>query len=355
MQEYVTRAKTARESRLLSLLYLCPGAAQQVVEELRAQEDTNDPSSKVLISPACADVIPNHSEDQGSKACEQLLQLQDQVQLLQKQMRLMVEEAKVKDAAIRKKDEEMEAKDKEIARLRREAYGIEQIDVDTGRVEVVEHLGQESPAKRLRRQADAGARVSVELHGKLVEVKKEKTEAVGQMCQQRTQVSEAIECPLCMEREASTSLSCGHCFCCHADCDDFSAPGAACPMCRVPVTTTIKLFGGIHTLSDMLALPSHRVEQEMMSMDTCENAGTELCSAAAVAMRNSVRFDKPHSPLELGTGVTTGQPVHVPLSVEVREAVGNLEAMRFTDREANLAMLGKHGNNVELMLNELLA
>ena len=72
-------------------------------------------------------------------------------------------------------------------------------------------------------------------------------------------------------------------------------------------------------------------------------------------MRNSVRFDKPHSPLELGTGVTTGQPVHVRLSVEVREAVGNLEAMRFTDREANLAMLGKHGNNVELMLNELLA
>ena len=43
------------------------------------------------------------------------------------------------------------------------------------------------------------------------------------------------------------------------------------------------------------------------------------------------------------------------LSVEVREAVGNLEAMGFTDREANLAMLGKHGNNVELMLNELLA
>jgi hypothetical protein len=175
------------------------------------------------------------------------------------------------------------------------------------------------------------------------------------MCQQRAQVSEAIECPLCMEREASTSLSCGHCFCCHADCDDFSAPGAACPMCRVPVTTTIKLFGGIHTLSDMLALPSHGVEQKMMSMDTCENAGTEVCSAAAVAVRNSVRFDKPHSPLELGTGVTTGQPVHVPLSVEVREAVGNLEAMGFTDREANLAMLGKHGNNVELMLNELLA
>ena len=43
------------------------------------------------------------------------------------------------------------------------------------------------------------------------------------------------------------------------------------------------------------------------------------------------------------------------LSIEVREAVGNLEAMGFTDREANLAMLQKHGNNVELALNELLA
>jgi hypothetical protein len=45
----------------------------------------------------------------------------------------------------------------------------------------------------------------------------------------------------------------------------------------------------------------------------------------------------------------------LPLSIEVREAVGNLEAMGFTDREANLAMLQKHGNNVELALNELLA
>ena len=42
-------------------------------------------------------------------------------------------------------------------------------------------------------------------------------------------------------------------------------------------------------------------------------------------------------------------------SLAIECAVGNLEAMGFTDREANLAMLGKHGNNVELMLNELLA
>jgi len=289
-----------------------------------------------------------------------LHRLQDQVQLLQKQMRLMVAEAEVKAAAIRKKDEEMETKDRVIAILRREAYGMEQIDVDTGRVEVVEHLGQESAAKRVRRQADAGTRVSEELHGKLVEVKKEKTEAVGQMCQQRAQVSEALECPLCMEREARTSLSCGHCFCCHPECDDFSSPGATCPICRALVTTTIKLFGGIQALSDMLALPSHGGGKEM-SMETCENAGTELCSAAAAAaaVGNSVRLGKPHfsrlgkphSPSEQ----QAGQSHHLPLSIEVREAVGNLEAMGFTDREANLAMLQKHGNNVELALNELLA
>ena len=272
-------------------------------------------------------------------------------------MRLMVEEAKVKDAAIRKKDEEMEAKDKEIARLRREAYGIEQIDVDTGRVEVVEHLGQESPAKRLRRQADAGARVSVELHGKLVEVKKEKTESVRQMCQQRAQVSEAIECPLCMEREASTSLSCGHCFCCHPDCDDFSSPGVSCPMCRVPVTAKIKLYGGIQTLSDMLGLSSHGGGKEML-IETCANAGAVGNSVrlgkphfSRLGKPHFSRLGKPHSPSEQ----QAGQSHHLPLSIEVREAVGNLEAMGFTDREANLAMLQKHGNNVELALNELLA
>ena len=98
-----------------------------------------------------------------------------------------------------------------------------------------------------------------------------------------------------------------------------------------------------------------------MSMETCENAGTELCSAAAAAaaVGNSVRLGKPHfsrlgkphSPSEQ----QAGQCHHLPLSIEVREAVGNLEAMGFTDREANLAMLQKHGNNVELALNELLA
>ena len=96
-------------------------------------------------------------------------------------------------------------------------------------------------------------------------------------------------------------------------------------------------------------------------METCENAGTELCSAAAAAaaVGNSVRLGKPHfsrlgkshSPSEQ----QAGQSHHLPLSIEVREAVGNLEAMGFTDREANLAMLQKHGNNVELALNELLA
>ena len=71
---------------------------------------------------------------------------------MQDRVRLLVAEAKAKDAAICDKGEEMEARDHEIARLRREAYGIEQIDVDTGGIEVVEHLGQESPLKRLRRQ-----------------------------------------------------------------------------------------------------------------------------------------------------------------------------------------------------------
>ena len=190
--------------------------------------------------------------------------------------------------------------------------------------------------------------MSEELHSKLVAVKKEKIEAVGQICEQRAQVSEAIECPLCMEREASTSLSCGHCFCCHPDCDDFSSPGVSCPMCRVPVTAKIKLYGGIQTLSDMLGLSSHEGGKEML-IETCANAGA-VGNSVRLGKPHFSRLGKPHSPSEHGAG----QSDHVPLSIQVREAVGNLEAMGFTDREANLAMLQKHGNNVELALEELL-
>ena len=39
--------------------------------------------------------------------------------------------------------------------------------------------------------------MSEELHSKFVEVKEEKIEAIGEIRQQRAQVSETIECPLC--------------------------------------------------------------------------------------------------------------------------------------------------------------
>jgi len=44
----------------------------------------------------------------------------------------------------------------------------------------------------------------------------------------------------------------------------------------------------------------------------------------------------------------------LPMSDEVREAIASLEAMGFTDRTSNLALLQKHSNNVEAALNELL-
>jgi len=44
----------------------------------------------------------------------------------------------------------------------------------------------------------------------------------------------------------------------------------------------------------------------------------------------------------------------LPMSDELREAIASLEAMGFTDRTSNLALLQKHSNNVEAALNELL-
>ena len=122
-------------------------------------------------------------------------------------------------------------------------------------------------------------------------------------------------------------------------------------MCRVPVTTKIKSYGSIQTLSDMLVLPSHGADKKT-SMETYESARTEMCSAAAAAVGNPVRLSKPHSHRSKSSDYVV---TYLPVSVEVREAVGNLEAMGFTDREASLAMLQKHGNNVESALHELLA
>jgi hypothetical protein len=50
---------------------------------------------------------------------------------------------------------------------------------------------------------------------------------------QLTEVSESVECPLCMERQAGTALSCGHCYCCEEGCP--SAELAKCPTCNTAV------------------------------------------------------------------------------------------------------------------------
>jgi hypothetical protein len=74
---------------------------------------------------------------------------------------------------------DMRGKDVENERLRREVFGVEVHDVDGGVTRVVEvgEEGTEPVLARMQRDQVAGARVAEVLQVRLVEVKKEKTEA----------------------------------------------------------------------------------------------------------------------------------------------------------------------------------
>jgi len=131
----------------------------------------------------------------------------------------------------------------EIQRLRRERNGVEVYDVDTGVSEVVERNDTELPATRVRQEQAVTTSVSQVLQKRLVEVKKEKVAVLSDM-------SDALECIICMEQTQDIALSCGHCYC-----SSCSLTMDVCPTCSKAVTTRIKLFGAVQTLSDMVVPP----------------------------------------------------------------------------------------------------
>ena len=124
----------------------------------------------------------------------------------------------------------------------------------------------EPPAKRVRREQDARARVSDMYKERLMEVKKEqseegerrraalKGEVDAEVRKALTEVAQAMECACCFETlgEGSVALlPCGHTYCNRASCA--SAQAAECPECRQAVAGRVALFGVLANVKAALA------------------------------------------------------------------------------------------------------
>ena len=90
-------------------------------------------------------------------------------------------------------------------------------------------------------------------------------------------LSDAIECTLCMDRPAGTALTCGHCFCCDDDCE--SSRATSCPVCSMPVETRTRLYGPVQSVSDILG---HQKAQDPEGDDQQGSEGEKAGSAFRV-------------------------------------------------------------------------
>ena len=167
----------------------------------------------------------------------------------------------------RQKRAECEDKDRELEALRRQVRGVEVHDVDAGVSTVEERGDAEPPAKRVRREQDAGARVSKMYMDRLVQVKKEqveegarrqaalKSEVDAEVREALTRVARAMECACCFETlgEGSVALlPCGHTYCNRAS-SCASAQVTECPECRQAVAGRVALFGALANVEAVLA------------------------------------------------------------------------------------------------------
>jgi len=206
-----------------------------------------------------SDVVIPFSTLSAPKELPEELQHKDGI-ISEKDVQLLMKDREIEELKqthlqmLKHRDEEMERHDaiirgvsakettliQEIKRLRHELNGVEVLDVDMGVSEVVERDDTDLPAKRVRLEQAVTASVSQALQERLVEVKKEKANVLAGM-------SDALECPICMEKNSDTALSCGHCFCsaCAAKLD-------VCATCSKAVERRIPLYGAVQTLSDML-------------------------------------------------------------------------------------------------------
>jgi hypothetical protein len=192
------------------------------------------------------------------------------------QVQQMAHELASKDQQVQQMAKELAGKDlqvrqmaKELEELRREVRGVEVHDVEAGVSRVEERGEQEPPAKRVRLEQDARARVCGMYAARLVAVKKEAVEAEERresmmksaveakvqdaVREAMDRVAEAMECALCFETlgSGSVALSCGHTYCNRAGCE--SASVSTCPECRQPVTGRVRLFGPLANVESVLA------------------------------------------------------------------------------------------------------
>ena len=95
--------------------------------------------------------------------------------------------------------------------------------------------------ERLASSATQVAKLESDLRARATELAGLKSAAVA-IADRIKQAEQEFECPICMDRSATTALNpCGHCFCCCEDCGSVSA--AVCPICSQAVESRTRLFG----------------------------------------------------------------------------------------------------------------
>ncbi|EKX50885.1 hypothetical protein GUITHDRAFT_134979 [Guillardia theta CCMP2712] len=94
------------------------------------------------------------------------------------------------------------------------------------------------------------------------------------------ELSEAMECSICLERPARFAFNpCGHCFCCHESCGSFQV--RKCPECRVTKKGKLHLYGVFTAISSVL----ERFTSLRESEGTAEEEGEPKKSHDAVRVR----------------------------------------------------------------------
>lgn len=98
--------------------------------------------------------------------------------------------------------------------------------------------------------AQAAVQIKLEREAQLIAAVQSKADEAVALRRQLVELTESLECPVCLERTAAYAFACGHCYCCHDECG--SASATMCPSCNTPVTSRTKLFGLVSAMGSCI-------------------------------------------------------------------------------------------------------
>ena len=169
-----------------------------------------------------------------------------------------------------------------------------------------------SPREVRQQIAHLDLHLRLEIAHAEVQVKRERIESDAQLRKvvegKMSELMEAIECSVCMDRPAATAFSCGHCYCCHSDCG--SSYIESCPACAAPVQSRTKLF----------------MYDSVQGTSSLQNLKQQLAKDAALAKERMITAQYAATMAEKGTECAGVEKDHATLTDLWRQKCVALEA-----------------------------